>query len=233
MYLRNTPSIAVERMRSVAIIKCPECHNPVSDTCEDCIHCGYKLTQTDNLSESKIVAGHEVCNQRSSKKRILLIVTPLVAAVVILTLIFAIGNRSNDIFEKLYYGPPREQVLKELGQPDNSRESKGEIWCDIYEKVEFRGETGKLTVYYRGSGCVTGAEFEVIWPKADSTSKEQAHKYADDIAKYYSQKYGPQKNNSTQFSTSSDFWPATNDDKVRVCCTTNFSGDWVVSLDLN
>ena len=32
------------KMRTLmALMNCPECHKPVSDTCKRCIHCGYKL----------------------------------------------------------------------------------------------------------------------------------------------------------------------------------------------
>ena len=27
----------------MALIKCPECGNEISDTCDSCIHCGYKF----------------------------------------------------------------------------------------------------------------------------------------------------------------------------------------------
>ena len=27
----------------MALIKCPECGKEISDTCESCVHCGYKL----------------------------------------------------------------------------------------------------------------------------------------------------------------------------------------------
>ena len=33
------------RRQNMALIKCPECGNLVSDTCDICIHCGFKLTK--------------------------------------------------------------------------------------------------------------------------------------------------------------------------------------------
>lgn len=35
----------------MALIKCPECEQEISDTCEKCIHCGYTLSQSINKSK--------------------------------------------------------------------------------------------------------------------------------------------------------------------------------------
>ena len=39
----------------MALIKCPECGKEISDTCDHCIHCGYKLNQKkvdNNVNQS-------------------------------------------------------------------------------------------------------------------------------------------------------------------------------------
>ena len=36
----------------MALIKCPECGNDISDTCDFCIHCGFKLKKNDILTNS-------------------------------------------------------------------------------------------------------------------------------------------------------------------------------------
>lgn len=35
----------------MALIKCPECGNEISDTAEQCIHCGYKIKKDENNSD--------------------------------------------------------------------------------------------------------------------------------------------------------------------------------------
>lgn len=46
----------------MALIKCPECSNLVSDTCDVCIHCGFKLTKKTiekvDLEDFEIVFGN-------------------------------------------------------------------------------------------------------------------------------------------------------------------------------
>ena len=46
----------------MALIKCPECSNLVSDTCDVCIHCGFKLTKKTiekvDLEDFEIVSGN-------------------------------------------------------------------------------------------------------------------------------------------------------------------------------
>ena len=37
----------------MALIKCPECGKDVSDTCDQCIHCGFKLKKVNNDYLSK------------------------------------------------------------------------------------------------------------------------------------------------------------------------------------
>lgn len=37
----------------MALIRCPECGGQVSDTCDVCIHCGYKLKSDENVEEKK------------------------------------------------------------------------------------------------------------------------------------------------------------------------------------
>lgn len=39
----------------MTLIKCPECGKEISDTCDVCIHCGYKL-QTKKKSSLKVSA---------------------------------------------------------------------------------------------------------------------------------------------------------------------------------
>ncbi len=40
----------------MALIKCPECGREISDTCDSCIHCGYKLSKPNFEAKEKINA---------------------------------------------------------------------------------------------------------------------------------------------------------------------------------
>jgi len=175
-------------------------------------------------------AFENVSRHSSLKKRILLIASPFVVLTVVLVVLFATGRADKDVFEKLYYGPPREQVLSELGEPDDTYYDGTKLWGDTYRNVSFLGETGYLVVYYQGTGCVTSAHFVVTYPASDPNSKQLAHKYADDIAKFYTQQYGDKKDGTGQFSTSSDYWSATIGDRVTLFCTPDSSGEWEVSI---
>ena len=39
----------------MALIKCPECGNEISDTAEQCIHCGYRIKKDENNSDKNKV----------------------------------------------------------------------------------------------------------------------------------------------------------------------------------
>lgn len=56
----------------MALIKCPECSNLVSDTCDVCIHCGFKLTKKTSekidLEDFEIVSGSILKNIKDPKK---------------------------------------------------------------------------------------------------------------------------------------------------------------------
>ena len=216
----------------MALINCPECNQPVSDTCDRCIHCGYTLSRINSANNAKPV--RKPRNKQGIIKKLLLSSALILSVVIVVILIGILTNRKNDqdVFSKLYYSPPREQVLLELGQPDDTTYSEGNVWCDRYNSIEFLGETGKLTIYYRGSGCVTSAEFDVVWSKSDPDSKQQAHKYADNVTRFYTKLFGEIKSGVGQFSTSPDYWAATSSDRINLFDTVNFSGDSVVSIHL-
>ena len=50
----------------MALIKCPECGREISDTCEYCIHCGFKLKTPAKVEEKEEKTGVETIAYRGS-----------------------------------------------------------------------------------------------------------------------------------------------------------------------
>ena len=50
----------------MALIKCPECGREISDTCEYCIHCGFKLKTPAKVEEKEEKSGIEIIAFRGS-----------------------------------------------------------------------------------------------------------------------------------------------------------------------
>lgn len=149
-------------------------------------------------------------------------------SILICIIIIGCGKQTNtkDIFEKLYYAPTREEVLKEFGEPDKTYENDGEAWEDVFDNIEFMGEKGKLYVYYRGRGYIVNAKFEVLFPSSDASNKQVANKYAESISNFYTKKYGD--------VDEKEYWHATNSDKLYLYNLIDWNGDnFEVSINLN
>ena len=71
----------------MALIKCPECGKDVSDTCDSCIHCGFKLSkpkfETNSFNQNDDAYTEVIVNRATNIKS----VKPLVWGIV-LTVIF-------------------------------------------------------------------------------------------------------------------------------------------------
>lgn len=52
----------------MALIKCPECGKEVSDTCEQCIHCGYKLKKDVKEETNPIIEQKKVVEQPRQRR---------------------------------------------------------------------------------------------------------------------------------------------------------------------
>ncbi len=78
----------------MALIKCPECGKEISDTCDQCIHCGYKLkNETKPINQQNNVAEQPRRRRRLPTWAIILIVLgsiPIVIAI-LAPLIYLIG----------------------------------------------------------------------------------------------------------------------------------------------
>jgi uncharacterized membrane protein YvbJ len=77
----------------MAIIKCPECGQDVSDMAQVCIHCGYPLNK-ETLDSTKSDEKVSLVNKLSEKKKFIGITA---GAVIIIVLIFVmVGNTVNN-----------------------------------------------------------------------------------------------------------------------------------------
>ena len=68
----------------MALINCPECGKEISDTCESCIHCGYKLIKITNIEKEQI-----------SKKKLLskpIIIVATVSVIVLLIIVLVVNK---------------------------------------------------------------------------------------------------------------------------------------------
>lgn len=68
----------------MALINCPECGKEISDTCESCIHCGYKLTKTIDIEEVQT-------NKKNFLSKSIIIVA---VSVIVLLIIVLVVNKN-------------------------------------------------------------------------------------------------------------------------------------------
>lgn len=121
----------------MALIKCPECGNLVSDTCDICIHCGFKLTKKTSekvdLEDFEIVSGNILKKYKGTKESVTI----------------------PDCVETIGYGAFKDcSNLKHLLITKNvSRiEESAFANCTSLENVEFQG-IGHLDINYRAFKC--------------------------------------------------------------------------------
>ena len=80
----------------MAIIKCPECGKEVSDTCDTCIHCGFKLKQPITIvkkeeeKEDMVLLADRDRSEPSNQTAIALIVVGVIFLFALLGLILLI-----------------------------------------------------------------------------------------------------------------------------------------------
>lgn len=68
----------------MALINCPECGKEISDTCESCIHCGYKMIKTIDIEEK----------QTNKKKLLSKPIIIVIVSVIALLIIVLVVNKS-------------------------------------------------------------------------------------------------------------------------------------------
>lgn len=191
----------------MAIIKCPECGKEISDTCSNCIHCGFSLQTTP----SPVVTSEKTKKQINfseiiSKYKIALIIVLAIVLLIIVVVSLASANANRDPFEKLYNDQTRESVQTALGTPDSSKDkdtNEEYSWnIDEYYNVTFLGKTGNLEIWYDDDNFVSHAWFTYDYPTnpnnpvAEPSSKErdEAREYELEIIAFYTEKYGAPEN---------------------------------------
>lgn len=168
----------------MALIYCPECGKEISDTCKNCIHCGYLLQTTAPTPTFEV--------QAKQKKQInhKIIVFSLLG-IAVLAIIFASFYYS-DPFKGLYEGQPRAKVFDILGEPDATEHDVADsLTQDSYDNIRAFGKTGKLMVCY-DHFFVEMVYFEYTYPDTMLLEKdrEKAIKHVDSMLAYYTKKYG-------------------------------------------
>lgn len=125
----------------MALINCPECGKEISDTCESCIHCGYKLS---NNSDSKV--------KQTNKKKISIIAILLIV-IAIIGIIIASILIVNSVQEKNRIEQEKQEQI--LAQEEEEKLKQAEI------------EAHKLT--YEETVCYYAIEyFKTILKDPDS-----------------------------------------------------------------
>lgn len=97
----------------MALINCPECGKEISDTCESCIHCGYKLS---NDSDPKV--------KQSGKKKISIIAILLIVIAIIGVIITSILI-VNSVQEKNRIEQEKQEQI--LAQEEEEKLKQAEI----------------------------------------------------------------------------------------------------------
>lgn len=95
----------------MALINCPECGKEISDTCESCIHCGYKLTNNSNNTDSK--------DKKANKKKV-----PIIAILLIIVIIIGIGIASILIINSIRENNRIEREKQEQLLEQEEKEAK-------------------------------------------------------------------------------------------------------------
>lgn len=101
----------------MALINCPECGKEISDTCESCIHCGYKLS---NNASSK--------DKKANKKKVsiiaILLVIVIIIGISIASILIINSIRENNRIEQEKQEQLQEQLL---AQEEAERQRQAEI----------------------------------------------------------------------------------------------------------
>lgn len=111
----------------MALINCPECGKEISDTCESCIHCGYKLSNDSDSKDSKN-------NQSNKKKTSMIVILLIIVAIIgigIVSILVVNSIRENNRIEQEKQEQLQEQLLEQqkqqLEQEEAERQKQAEI----------------------------------------------------------------------------------------------------------
>lgn len=157
----------------MALINCPECGKNISDTSENCIHCGYPIKKSKKI------------NKKINKK----IVGLLIIVALVLIAVFNINNLfphtiKNTRLIKLMEYTSSADIKKDLGDDYEHR-----VWdalnstSDEYEDIIIDGkEYAKVEISYESNG-----DYERIYLYSDSIWTEEEYKI---LIKDFIEQYG-------------------------------------------
>ena len=160
----------------MALIRCPECGKEVSDTCDSCIHCGYKLKNVavvEPKSDDYVIAKRTPNNSDQTTAIVLIIVgVPLLWGIVGIVLlavgIYMLVKKDEVKHECAYY----HKNSNEISFYSESDEELRVIPLDIV-KTEY--VSGKLQV------TVNGKDAAFICGKMSETDYNRFVKYLEEI----------------------------------------------------
>ena len=117
----------------MALIKCPECGKEISDTAKSCPNCGY-----------------EIKKQKSNIKKKPIVITGVIVAIVLVTLLIIQNNRYKEDSSPFYTmksGTKMKEIHDLYGEPDDTQNNDGSI-DETYNNLQFLGNTGTLKIRY-------------------------------------------------------------------------------------
>ena len=135
----------------MALIKCTECENDVSDKATACPKCGapikieekHKVEEPINKEESKIVPLQQTKTKSSPWK----IITPLIILLLVFVVFVVIKNNPNSIPGiKLEINTPKPIVV--TSRSDNSKSGLLKLKTTVYTTVQNQGGDGKVLVVF-------------------------------------------------------------------------------------
>lgn len=157
----------------MALIKCPECGKDISDTCENCIHCGYPIRKGKKIN-----------------KKIFFVVGGLAIVVAIVIIGVSIINKvsphtiKNTQLMKLMEYTSSSEIKNDLGD-----DYEHKVWdtldstSDMYEDIVIDGkEYAEVSISYQSDG-----DYERIYLDSDSIWTEEEYKI---LVKDFIEQYG-------------------------------------------
>lgn len=160
----------------MALIKCPECGKDISDTCENCIHCGCPIRKGEKIN-----------------KRIAFGVGGLAIVVAIAVIVVSIISKDlshtikNTQLMRLVEYTSSAEIKNDLGD-----DYEHKVWdtlnstSDVYEDIVIDGkEYEKVEISYQSNG-----DFERIYLDSDSIWAEEEYKIlVNDFIQQYGAEY--------------------------------------------
>lgn len=169
----------------MALIKCPECGNDISDTAKNCVHCGVKIKKNNSVNIKYII---------------------IVAAIIIIGICAFLFSSGDDPFLELDIYIDSKEAQEMFGSPDAEeyRDYERNKYVDIYYNHKFCGYKGQLEISY-GSDTYKeiGTSAWRYYFKDGSTYDEQ-EKCIKKLQDYMTEKFG--ESTDADYSYSVGVW---------------------------